>query len=440
MELKLNLDSFLNKEKKIAIIGLGYVGLPLAVLMDKKYSVVGFDINEKRINDLKNYSDATREVTSKELQQAKIEFTNNPEVIKQCDLVVVTVPTPIDSFKRPDLTPIKSATKTVGRNLKKGSVVVYESTVYPGLTEEECVPILENESGYKWKTDFNVGYSPERVNPGDKNRTIDKIVKVVAGDTLETGKLLCDIYGQIITEGIHPAPNIKTAEAAKVIENTQRDLNIALMNELATIFHSMNIETHEVLKAAQTKWNFLPFYPGLVGGHCIGVDPYYLTFKAENLGHRPEVILSGRRINDNMGKYIAQQTVKAIVRSGKVIQGNKILICGFTFKENIPDLRNTKVIDIYNELKDFGVEPVIYDPMVSKEEMKHEYQINVENELPKDNNFLAVILAVKHTQFETELDYKTCCQLQQGRPVVYDVKGIWENTKNNLSEIEYMRL
>jgi UDP-N-acetyl-D-galactosamine dehydrogenase len=341
-----------NREK-IAVVGLGYVGLPLAVLFDTKYSVIGFDISHQRVKELKEGYDRTREIESEKLQNCQIEFTNNPEKISEAKVIIVTVPTPIDNHNIPDLRPILSATKTVGKFLKPGAIVVYESTVYPGLTEEECIPILEKESGLKWKRDFNVGYSPERVNPGDKEHTIDKIKKVVAGDTPETTEFLAELYGSVIIAGVHKAPNIKTAEAAKVIENTQRDLNIALMNELSVIFNRMGIDTKAVLEAAGTKWNFLKFEPGLVGGHCIGVDPYYLTFKAQAIGYHPEVILAGRRINDYMGKFVAENTVKKLIKAGKPVKGSKVLILGITFKENISDIRNTKVVDVYNELKDF---------------------------------------------------------------------------------------
>ena len=337
--------------EKIAVIGLGYVGLPLAVLLDTKFNVIGYDINTERVKELRKGFDRTGEISSERLKSCSIEFTDDPGKISEAKVIIVTVPTPIDEHKIPDLGPVKAATRTVGRYMQKGSIVVYESTVYPGVTEEECVPVLEEESGLKWKKDFHVGYSPERVNPGDREHTIDKIVKVVAGDTPEITEFLAQLYGSVITAGVHKAPDIKTAEAAKVIENTQRDLNIALMNELSIIFDKMGIDTKAVLEAAGTKWNFLRFDPGLVGGHCIGVDPYYLTFKAQAVGYHPEVILAGRRINDYMGKFVAENTVKKLIKAGKAVKGSKVLILGITFKENISDIRNSKVIDIYNELK-----------------------------------------------------------------------------------------
>ncbi len=350
-----NLKDFLEKRERICVVGLGYVGLPLAVLFSSKYDVIGFDINRKRIEELKKGYDRTGEVSKNELYSCSIQFTDNSEVIPKAKVIIVTVPTPIDKSNRPDLTNIYEATKMVGRKMQKGAVVVYESTVYPGVTEEECIPILERESSLSWKKDFFVGYSPERVNPGDREHTIDKIVKVVSGDCESTVDFLGRLYGEVIKAGVHKAPDIKTAEAAKVIENTQRDLNIALMNELAVIFDKMNIETNEVLKAAGTKWNFLPFHPGLVGGHCIGVDPYYLTFKAESMGYHPQVILAGRRINDSMGERIAEITVKKLIKAGKAVKSSKVLILGLTFKENIPDIRNTRVVDIYKELLDYAM-------------------------------------------------------------------------------------
>lgn len=425
------------EDVKICVIGLGYVGLPLSLLLAKKYNVTGFDINQARVNQLLDFKDVTNEATEEDLKNTSMKFTCDQQIIKENNVIIVTVPTPIDEYKKPDLTPIISATKTVGKNLSKGSIVVYESTVFPGLTEDICVPILEKESGLNWKKDFNIGYSPERVNPGDKNHTIDKIVKVVSGDTTETKELLLEIYGSVVTAGVHAAPNIKTAEAAKVIENTQRDLNIALMNELSIIFNKLDINTNDVIEAAGTKWNFLKFTPGLVGGHCIGVDPYYLTFKAEAVGHHPEVILSGRRINDNMGKHVAQQTIKNVIKAGKSVQGGKVLIAGFTFKENVPDLRNTKVIDIYNELKEFGVTPIVYDPHVDNKEMDHEYGITSTNDYKNEGPFLGIIIAVKHKEFKEQLSVEKCIELQEGQPVITDLKGMIDRENMNENILYY---
>ncbi|WP_297457257.1 nucleotide sugar dehydrogenase [Persephonella sp.] len=430
-----------NKEK-IAIIGLGYVGLPLAVLLDQKFNVIGFDINSQRIKELKEGYDRTREVESEKLKKSNIEFTDNPEKISEAKVIIVTVPTPIDKHNIPDLRPIKSATKTVGKYMQKGSIVVYESTVYPGLTEEECVPILEQESGLKWKKDFNVGYSPERVNPGDKQHTIDKITKVVAGDTPETTEFLARLYGSVITAGVHKAPDIKTAEAAKVIENIQRDLNIALMNELSVLFNKLKIDTKSVLEAASTKWNFLRFEPGLVGGHCISVDPYYLTFKAQAIGHHPEVILAGRRINDYMGKFVAENTVKKLIKAGKAVKGSKVLILGLTFKENISDIRNTKVIDVYEELKEYGIYVYIHDPFAYPEEVKEEYGIELLDNIEKEAPYDAIVVAVKHRPFIEELDFKKYKELMRkdGKPVLIDIKGLYNKEKAINEGFLYWRL
>ena len=433
---------FKGNTEKIAIVGLGYVGLPLAVLLNKKFNLIGFDINPERIKELKNGFDRTKEISKEELINSDIEFTDNPEKISEAKVIIVTVPTPIDEHNIPDLKPIKSATKTVGKYMKKGSIIVYESTVYPGLTEEECVPILEQESKLKWKKDFNVGYSPERVNPGDKEHTIDKIIKVVAGDTPEITEFLAKLYGSVITAGIHKAPNIKTAEAAKVIENTQRDLNIALMNELSLIFNKMGIDTKEVLEAASTKWNFLKFEPGLVGGHCIGVDPYYLTFKAQSIGYHPEVILAGRRINDYMGKFVAESTVKKLIKAGKTVKGSKVLILGLTFKENISDIRNTKVIDVYNELKEYGIDVYIYDPYAYPDEVKEEYGIYLLKSVEEKTPYDAIIVAVKHKPFIEELDFKEYKKLMgdKGKPVLIDIKGLYNKDKAIKEGFLYWRL
>jgi len=432
---------FLSKNKKICIIGLGYVGLPLAAVMARKYQVVGFDINSTRISELKAGEDKTNEVSSEMIESAGIEFTDDAKMISKCSLIIIAVPTPIDKFKKPDLTSVEKATETVGKNLTKNMVIVYESTVYPGVTEDICIPILEKESGLSWKKDFHVGYSPERVNPGDKKHTIDKIKKVVSGDSAETVAFLEKIYGSVIYAGIHLAPTIKTAEAAKVIENTQRDLNIALINELSLIFERMNIDTLDVLAAAGSKWNFLKFLPGLVGGHCIGIDPYYLTFKAESVGYHPQVILAGRRINDNMGKHVAENTVKNLIQAGNQVKGCKVLILGLTFKENIGDIRNTKVIDVYNELNEYGIDVYVHDPHVLKDEVKKAYGIDmipgIENNAPYD----AVIFAVNHKQYLEELNYEKMIELMRGKnPILIDVKGIFNKKEAEDKGFLYWRL
>jgi UDP-N-acetyl-D-glucosamine/UDP-N-acetyl-D-galactosamine dehydrogenase len=433
-------SDFLNRNEKICVAGLGYVGLPLAALLDSKYSVIGFDINRVRIEELKRNMDRTHEVDSERLEKSGIEFTDLPDKITGCKIVIVTVPTPIDEFKIPDLGPVRKATEIVGRHLSRGSIVVYESTVYPGVTEEICVPILERESGLTWKKDFSVGYSPERVNPGDKEHTIDKIMKVVSGDTPEVGDLLLEIYGAGITAGVHLAPNIKTAEAAKVIENTQRDLNIALMNELSLIFNKIGIDTREVLEAAGTKWNFLKFEPGLVGGHCIGVDPYYLTFKAESLGYHPEIILAGRRINDNMGKYVAENLVKMLIKAGKAVKGSKVLILGLTFKENVGDIRNTKVIDIYKELLEYGTEVYINDPFAYKEEVQHEYGLDLLSQIDDRKPYDAIVLAVKHRQYAEDLHLERLKNLSNGgKPILVDVKGLYSKEESKRKGFIYWR-
>ena len=438
----LNQEDFQNKSQKIGIIGLGYVGLPLAALLAKTYNVLGFDINATRIKELKENRDRTNEVDSEALKHSHIEFTNAPEKIAGCKLIIVTVPTPIDEHRNPDLQPVEAATAMIGRYLGKDAVVVYESTVYPGVTEDLCVPILESVSGLSWKKDFHVGYSPERINPGDKEHTIDKITKVVSGDTPEVGNFLAEIYGHVITAGVHLAPNIKTAEAAKVIENTQRDLNIALMNELALIFNKLGIGTKDVLEAAGTKWNFLRFEPGLVGGHCIGVDPYYLTFKAESIGYHPQIILAGRRINDNMGKYVAENTVKMLIKAGKAVKGSKVLILGLTFKENISDIRNTRVIDIYNELKEYDVNVSVHDPYADKEEVKRTYRIGLLDKVEDHQPYDAVILAVKHRPYVEGLGLERIKKMSSdgGRPILIDVKAFYPQEKARQAGFLYWRL
>jgi len=383
----------------VAVIGLGYVGLPLAVEFGKKVRTIGFDLSQQKVDSYRRHVDPTGEVSTDDLRAAKLlHVTTEPAEISEADIIVVAVPTPIDAARQPDFSPLVGASRTAGKNMKKGAIVVYESTVYPGATEEVCVPILEQESGMKWMRDFHVGYSPERINPGDKEHTLTRIVKVVSGDDAATLDAVAKLYGSIITAGVHRASNIKVAEAAKVIENTQRDLNIALMNELALIFKKVGIDTLEVLEAAGTKWNFLPFRPGLVGGHCIGVDPYYLTHKAEMLGYHPEVILAGRRINDNMGKFIAEQTVKELIRAGNTVRGAKAVVLGLTFKEDVPDLRNSRVIDVINELKAYSMEVFVHDPVSDPAEARHEYGIDLVqwDQLPKAE---ALIGAVAHKQY-----------------------------------------
>lgn len=417
-----------DSDGKIAIIGLGYVGLPLAEVFDRKYNVIGFDINKKRIDELKNGFDKTKEVDGEVLKKSSIFFTDDPNYISEAKVIIVTVPTPVNKYNIPDLTPVISASRTVGKYMSKGSIVVYESTVYPGLTEEECIPILERESGLKWMRDFNVGYSPERVNPGDKLHTVDKIKKVVAADTPQLLDFISSLYGEVITAGIHKAPSIKVAEAAKVIENTQRDINIALMNELALIFDKIGISSSDVLDAAATKWNFLRFEPGLVGGHCIGVDPYYLTFKAQALGHHPEVILAGRRINDNMGKFIAEKTVKQLIKSGKTVRDAKVLILGLTFKENISDIRNTKVVDIINELKEFSINVSVYDPRAYRDEVMHEYGLELIIDINEKRPYDAVVIAVKHKEF-LDLGFENIKSLMKD-PILIDVKGLFSDVTN----------
>jgi UDP-N-acetyl-D-galactosamine dehydrogenase len=383
----------------IAVVGLGYVGLPLAVEFGKKYRTLGFDLSKDKVDSYGRFIDPTGEVPSDDLRAAtQLSCSTDASVLGEADFIVVAVPTPVDEAHQPDFTPLVKSSESVGRHLKRGAIVVYESTVYPGATEEVCIPILERESGLRWKEDFFVGYSPERINPGDKERTVTKITKVVSGDTPQTLRKVSEVYGSVITAGVYPASSIKVAEAAKVIENTQRDLNIALMNELSLIFHRLGIDTLEVLQAAGTKWNFLPFRPGLVGGHCIGVDPYYLTHKAEMLGYHPQVILAGRRINDGMGKYVAEQTVKLMIANGQPVKGADVVVLGMTFKENCPDLRNSKVIDIVHELRTYGLKVHVHDPIASSGECEHEYGVHLTpwDELPQAQ---ALIAAVSHREY-----------------------------------------
>jgi len=429
----------LKRRRSIAIVGLGYVGLPLAVELARVFNVTGFDIKKEHIDNLSRGVDSSGEVTKKTLRSSRIDFTSDPRRLKEASIIIITVPTPVDEHKIPDLSPLKSASEVVGRNLQKGAVVVYESTVYPGVTEEICVPILERFSGMRCGEDFKVGYSPERINPGDKAHRLPDIVKVVAAQDKETAELLSQIYGSVVKAGIHKAPDIKTAEAAKVIENIQRDLNIALVNELAIIFNRMGLDTKAVLDAAATKWNFLPFKPGLVGGHCIGVDPYYLTFKAQAIGYHPEVILSGRRINDNMGKYVANNTIKQLINSGRSVKRSRVLILGLTFKENIRDIRNTRVIDIYNELRDYGVEVFVHDPYANKEETYKTYGLTLLENPEEKKPYDGVVLAVTHKAYRNfTLEYlKGLCN---GRPVLMDVKAFFDKSKAIKKGFHYWRL
>ena len=413
-----------NNNIVIGIMGMGYVGLPLAVEFGKKYSTIGFDININRIKELKSGKDSTLEVEPEELKiTTKLKFTSELNQIAECDIYIITVPTPIDEFKQPDLRPLKSASQTVGKVLSKGNIVIYESTVYPGATEEVCVPILEKESGLKFNQEFFAGYSPERINPGDKEHRVTTIKKVTSGSTPESADIVDQLYKSIITAGTHKASSIKVAEAAKVIENTQRDVNIALINELALIFNRLGIDTQAVLEAAGTKWNFLPFRPGLVGGHCIGVDPYYLTHKAQAIGYQPEVILAGRRINDGMGKYVANQVVKLMVQRGIPVANSNILIMGLTFKENCPDLRNTRVVDIIDELNSYNAKVDIHDPWVDKVEAKNEYGIDVIDGFEMEK-YDAIILAVAHKQF-SEMAIEQIRKYAKKEHVLYDIKYLF---------------
>ena len=409
---------------KIAVIGLGYVGLPLAAAFSEKYEVTGFDVNAARIEELKSGYDRTLELSAEQMKKAienGMKFSLNLDDIKDCNFFIVTVPTPIDKNKRPDLTPVIKATQSVAKVLKKGDIVVYESTVYPGVTEEICVPLLE-QSGLKFNEDFFCGYSPERINPGDKEHTVTKIKKITSGSTPEVADKVDEVYRSIITAGTHKAPTIKVAEAAKVIENTQRDINIAFMNELAMIFNKMNIDTNAVLQAAGTKWNFLNFRPGLVGGHCIGVDPYYLTHKAQELGFHPEMILAGRRINDNMGKYAADQVVKLMIKRGVLINSARVLVLGLTFKENCPDIRNSRVIDVIEELRDFGCRVDVYDPWADEAEVKREYGLTPLKSFD-EADYDCVVIAVAHDKFKG---------LKFSKALVYDIKNIYENADARL--------
>lgn len=428
------------RTKPVAVVGLGYVGLPLAVALSRHVDVLGFDISAGRIAELQTGHDRTREVSDTALKEASVRYTAEPAELAEAAVIIVAVPTPIDAHRSPDLTPVIGASTTVGRNMTKGCVVVYESTVYPGLTEEICIPILERESGLSFGQDFTVGYSPERINPGDKVHTLETITKIVSGSDTATTDLLERLYGSIVRAGIHRASSIKVAEAAKVIENTQRDVNIALMNELAVIFERMHIDTLEVLEAAGSKWNFLPFRPGLVGGHCIGVDPYYLTFKAEELGFHPAVILAGRRINDQMGKYVAECTVKRMIKRGCVISGARVGILGFTFKENVPDLRNTRVVDVIHELEEYGVQVLVSDVQADADEAMHEYGQKLVP-LEELHDLDALILTVAHAEYaDLTPEVLKKCFHDTEKAMVLDVKGFFDPCTMRDAGIDYWRL
>lgn len=434
-------EKLLAGEEKLSLVGLGYVGMPIAVAYAKKIKVVGYDFNKEKVELYKKGVDPTREVGDEAIKESSVEFTADPEKLRECKFHVVAVPTPVNDDHTPDLTPVEGASRTLGKYLTKGSVVVYESTVYPGVTEDICVPILEEESGLKCGVDFKVGYSPERINPGDKVHRLDTIVKIVSGMDEETLDTVAKVYGIVALAGVYRAQSIKVAEAAKVIENSQRDINIAFMNELSMIFHRMGIDTKSVLEAAGTKWNFLHFFPGLVGGHCIGVDPYYLTYKAEELGYHSQIILSGRRINDDMGKYVAESCVKRLIAADIPVKHARVAILGFTFKENCPDTRNTKVIDIYNELGEYGITPVVVDPQADAAEAKRLYNIDF-SDLSSVKDMDAVIMAVAHDDFK---DYKNAdiakfFNAAHRTKVFLDLKGIYNMEDYKAPEFDYWRL
>jgi len=432
-------ESLIQQKDRLAVVGLGYVGLPLAVAMARHFDVVGYDLKADRIAELRSGWDRTLEVSREEMTKVRLEYTSRPDDLAACRFVIVAVPTPIDGYRIPDLNPLKSASRTVGNQLNKGSCIVYESTVFPGATEDVCIPILEEASGLEFGKDFTVGYSPERINPGDRQHRLETIVKIVAGSDAETTALLSRVYGRVVSAGIHPVSSIKVAEAAKVIENTQRDLNIALMNELSMIFDRMHIDTREVLEAAGTKWNFLPFMPGLVGGHCIGVDPYYLTFKAESLGYHPEMILAGRRINDNMGKYVAERTVKLLIEEGRQVRGSSVAVLGITFKENVPDIRNTQVVDIIHELEAYGIRVRIHDPLADPDESLEYLGIRLE-ELDALSSVDAVIVAVIHTHYAQMGLERIAGLCANATPLLVDVKGGFDPAEAEEKKIRYWRL
>ncbi|RTZ99330.1 MAG: nucleotide sugar dehydrogenase [Deltaproteobacteria bacterium] len=435
----LTLELLKAQKETIGVVGLGYVGLPLAVHLAAHFRVVGFDLNPRRIGELCAGMDRTREVATDRLKNAKVEYTDDPARLSTCRFIIVAVPTPIDAQRNPDLTPLRSASEIVGKQMPRGACVVFESTVFPGATEEVCVPILETASGLSFGEDFTVGYSPERINPGDKVHTLEKITKIVSGSDPQTAALLAGVYGQVVKAGIHTASCIKVAEAAKVIENTQRDLNIALMNELAMIFNRMGINTHEVLKAAGTKWNFLKFSPGLVGGHCIGVDPYYLTFKAESIGYHPEMILAGRRINDQMGKHIAECTVKKLIAQRKQVRDARVAVLGLTFKENVPDLRNTRVVDIIHELEDYGIQVMVHDPLADDKEAVRYYGLKL-TKMQAIGQVAAVIMAVSHDEY-LKMGLEKIGQLcGDAPPLIIDVKGVFNGREAEALGIDYWQL
>ena len=418
-------QDLLNKKKTMAVIGLGYVGLPIALAFAKKLRVIGFDINSERVDMMKNKIDPSNELDASAFDGCDISFTDTIEDLQNASFFIVAVPTPVDDHKVPDLTPVLSASRAVGKVLSKGDVVVYESTVYPGCTEDDCIPVLEEVSGLQWMQDFKVGYSPERINPGDKKHTLENIVKVVSGSDEESLELVAKTYELVVDAGVHRAPTMKVAEAAKIIENTQRDLNIALMNELSKIFDLMDINTYDVLEAANTKWNFLNFFPGLVGGHCIGVDPYYLTYKAMSKGYKPEVILAGRRINDSMGAYVAKKMVQALIKNGKDVSESKVLIMGATFKEDVSDIRNTKVVDVIQELLDYSVSVDVVDAYADPKEMEHEYGIKLcsSGNPPYD----AIVVAVNHDEY-AQMTRENFLSLMDEKPVLFDIKGMLKNS------------
>jgi UDP-N-acetyl-D-galactosamine dehydrogenase len=432
-------ENIVNKKTSISLVGLGYVGMPIAVAFSQKVDVIGFDINEKKIDLYKNGYDPTGEVGDEAIKESKVQFTSNPKELKKAKFHIVAVPTPVNEDHTPDLTPVQSATALLGENLTKGSIIVYESTVYPGVTEDVCVPILEEKSGLKCGIDFKIGYSPERINPGDKKHRLNTITKVVSGMDNESLEIIASVYELVVEAGVYRAQSIKVAEAAKVIENSQRDINIAFMNELSIIFNRMGIDTKAVLDAAGTKWNFLKFYPGLVGGHCIGVDPYYLTYKAEMLGYHSQVILSGRRINDNMGKYVADMCVKLLSNTERPIKEIRVGIAGFTFKENCPDTRNTKVIDIVNELREFGIEPIVYDPVADADEAKRLYDIELAD-VKQLKNIDALIMAVAHKEFKKITIDRFEKKFGKENKLVMDLKGIYDKREFEENGYTYWRL
>lgn len=431
-------EELLEGKTKLSLVGLGYVGMPIAVAFAKKVPVIGFDINKSKIEMYKNGVDVTKEVGDEALKNTKVDFTADEKRLQEARFHIVAVPTPVNDDHTPDLTPVESASRTLGRNLKKGSIVVYESTVYPGVTEDICVPILEKESGLKCGVDFKIGYSPERINPGDKVHRLETITKIVSGMDAETLDVIAKTYELVIEAGVYRADSIKVAEAAKVIENSQRDINIAFMNELSIIFNKMGIDTQSVLKAAGTKWNFLKFYPGLVGGHCIGVDPYYLTYKAEQLGYHSQVILSGRRINDDMGKYVAENAVKKLIQNDKNIRKAKVAILGITFKENCPDTRNSKVVDIIKELNEYEIDPIVVDPVADKEEAKKLYGVEVET-MDKLNDLDALIIATSHEEFKA-IKMEKYDKMFKDKKIVVDVKGILDKDEYTKAGYSYWRL